>query len=419
MNKPLAAAVFALTSAIAVLVFATPARADTPSLQVAPLQYTSALSPGKVSAGFVDVSNPTDTSVHITSSVKKFRQTNSSGDLQFSDDADLSEGIKVDLSDFTLGPREAVRVAFDVDPSKLPQGGVYAAIFFRTQPSGQAQSPNTSYVVESANVGTLLILTNGGPGAHRGAITDLGLPFWQFGGGGLHGGSLSYQNTDRSKVAVAFNPRLSLSVLPWGSRTMLTTGLVMPGITRNFSFARPGSYFGLLPVTITDADSGGHRTAWVFALTSFYLWLVPLLLVLLAAFVLALRLHRIRLPRLRPARKRPARRPIRMPASQAADPAPGGSPVPLEAAPTPAEPEPVKIPVVDPATTQTIVAAEAAAPDPDTDIALKPHKVSPQVQEEKRPEPVEAPQTTRRTHKIRPAIELRPKIKPKQPKKKR
>jgi len=185
-----------LASAVLLAVSLIPAatRADVPSLQVAPLQYTGNLIPGRVESGYVDVSNPTDTTIQVTSDVQGFRQTGTNGDLQFFSNPDLNAGIQVGLTSFTLGPRDALRDVFSINPSKLPQGGVYAAIFFRTQ--AQNQASNSSFVTESANVGTLLILTNGGAGSHRGAITGLKLPFWQF-GPGLRGGTVTFQNTDR------------------------------------------------------------------------------------------------------------------------------------------------------------------------------------------------------------------------------
>lgn len=261
------------------------ALASVPSLQVAPLSYSGNLSGHTVESGFVDVANPTDETVTIVSDVQKFHQVDVRGDLSFAPDAAYSQAIKVGLSTFQLGPRQAVRVAFTINSSVLPKGGVYAAIFFRTQPP--PQSSDSSFVVQSANVGTLLILTNGGPGAHRGAINSLDLAQVQLGGG--ISGSLMYQNTDNSPTAVGFDPALSTRVTPWGKAAGFTSGLVLPGSTRKFDFTRPGSFFGYLPVTVTDAAAGGvHATAWVFVDTGIYHWLVPLILVLLIFLVIIL-----------------------------------------------------------------------------------------------------------------------------------
>jgi hypothetical protein len=282
MKKLLAFMLFGLT-----LGLATPAHAETPGLQVNPLQYEDTLTTSAVKLGYIEVANPSDTTISLQANVQGFRQAGTDGRLSFFDDAEISDGIKVDLPKFNLGPREAIRVAFSVDPAKLPKGGVYAVIFFRTIPP--TQSSNSSYVSESANIGTLLLLQNGATGAHIGEISRLDVPFWQF-GRGLTGG-LNYRNTDRSKTAVGFKPSLTIRVLPWGKAGTFSTGLVLPASERIFRFDRTGSYFGFLPVTLTDTDSGHHATRWVFALTGWYQWLVLTLLV----FVIVVLLVRPRL----------------------------------------------------------------------------------------------------------------------------
>lgn len=276
--RRLLAILFSLT----VLSWAAPAAAEIPGLQVYPLQIKDALSTN-AKIGYIDVSNPSDTAISIASNVQGFRQAGTDGHLAFFDDAQISSGIKVDLPTFDLGPREAIRVAFSVDPAKLPKGGVYAVIFFRTLPP--AQNSNSSYVSESANIGTLLLLQNGPAGAHIGEISSLHLPFWQFGTGVK--GTVSYRNTDRSKTAAGFNPNLGTKVFPWGKSTNLTTGLVLPTSERTFEFSRPGAYFGLLPITVTDSDTGKHATHWIFAITGWYqlATLIALTCLVLAVFL--------------------------------------------------------------------------------------------------------------------------------------
>ncbi|GAC1372707.1 MAG: hypothetical protein NVSMB39_6970 [Candidatus Saccharimonadales bacterium] len=251
----------------------TGARAEVPGLQVNPLQYEERLTTDQVKLGYIDVANPSDTSISIQSKVQAFRQQGSQGQLQFFDDAQIAGGINVDLPKFDLGPREAVRVAFSVNPAKLPRGGVYAAIFFRTIPP--AQSSNSTYVTESANIGTLLMFENGNGGTRVGRIEHLDLPFFQF--GSSLSGRVTYLNTDRSRTAVGFRPNLTARVLPWGQSPKIDTGLVLPGSRRDFVVERSGAYFGLLPLTVTDAQSGLHRTAWTLAVTGWYRWLLPVL----------------------------------------------------------------------------------------------------------------------------------------------
>ena len=265
-----------------------PARADVPSLQVAPLQYESSLTPGRIASGYVDVANPSDTTVTIESSVKGFRQTGHDGDLEFFDDPDLPAAIKPGLDRFNLGPREAVRVTFSVDAGKLPTGGTYAAIFFRTVPPDQAGS-GTSFIAESANVGTLLVLTNGSGAEHDGQITNLRAPLWQFGDSIT--GSFGFTNTDHSIHPIGFKPNLSVRVMPWGHRQATETGLVLPGITRVFRFTRSGAYVGFVPVTVTDADTESYATVWVIACTGWYRVAAALALGLLV-LLLMFRLHR-------------------------------------------------------------------------------------------------------------------------------
>jgi len=256
------------------------AHADAPALQVAPLEYDDTLRAGHIEQGFVDVANPGDASIEVASQVRGFKQTGTSGDLEFFDDPDLARAITVSLTDFSLGAREAVRVTFTVDPAKLPAGGVYAAIFFRTVPP--AQISNSSYVAESANVGMLLVLTNGTDTTHHGQLSRLDLPFWQF--GSALSGSLQYRNTDAGAHPVGFTPRLTVRITPWGKARQLNTGLVLPGITREFPLVWRGDYFGPLPVIITDADTHTATVTWIFAYTGWSgLWVIIAAIVLVLA----------------------------------------------------------------------------------------------------------------------------------------
>jgi hypothetical protein len=286
MKKLLAVALL-----FATLLPAIPAEADVPGLQVNPLQYEDTLSTSTVKLGYIEVSNPSDTTITLESSVQGFRQIDNAGRLSFFDDPQISDGIKVDLAKFDLGSHEAIRVAFSVDPTKLPKGGVYAVIFFRTIPP--TQSSGSSYVAESANIGTLLLLQNGGPGVHVGQVSRLNLPFWQFGSG--ISGTLDYRNTDRSTTAVGFKPVLTAQVLPWGSAPRLATGLVLPGSERQFAASRPGSYFGILPVTLTDIESHQNSTQWVFAITGWYQLLVLILVLVSMTLWIIARFTKLRL----------------------------------------------------------------------------------------------------------------------------
>jgi hypothetical protein len=264
----------------------TIALADAPSLQVNPLKYQSTMLGSDVRDGYVDVSNPTDTTVNVEASVQGFRQDDLAGDLSFFSNLAIQQAITLGLTDFQLGPQEAIRDTFSVDPTKLPQGGTYAAIFFRTIPP--QQSANTSYVAESANVGTLLLLQNGPLGEQIGKVTQFNVPFFQFGNGIT--GTAQYKNTNNSTAPVAFAPKLIEKVFPWGHAQKLTGPYVLPGSTRQFETMRPGSYFGLVPVSMIDGVSGIATTRWVIACTGAYaftiVFLVALLIVIAASRVL-------------------------------------------------------------------------------------------------------------------------------------
>jgi hypothetical protein len=276
--------VYVLVEVITVLALPIPARATATALQIQPLQYEDTLTPGKIKSGYVDVANPGDATAHIVTQVQGFRQSGTDGVLKFFDDPVLTAAIVPALTDFNLGPHEAARVNFTVDPSKLAQGGIYAAIFFRTVPPDQSSA--SSFIAQSANVGTLLNLTYGTGLARHGTITALKLPFWQFGSG--ISGSLLYKNTGSAPNAVGYRPRLAMRVLPWGHAPTLNSGLVLPGSSRQFPVLRAGSFAGLLPVTFTDLDTHTFATRWVVALTGLYAWVAWVLLaVLLLAGLLA------------------------------------------------------------------------------------------------------------------------------------
>lgn len=272
-----------ITMAVASFV-AAPAWADTAGLQLNPLQYEDTLTTTAIKTGHIDVANPGDTSVAVVTHVKGFRQTDLEGHLAFFEDPKLTAGIQLGLSQFELGPHEAVRMVFNVDPTRLPRGGVYAAIFFQTTPI--AGSSQQSYIVESANIGTLLMLNNGRPGQHVGGVTKLDAPWFQ--SGGELTGSLVYHNTDQSHEPVGFRPTLGAQAVPWSKPHTFATGLLLPGSSRQFSFRLPGSYFGPLPLTVIDHDSGRPTTRWIFAFTGYYRYLIPLLVVMLG-LVIALR----------------------------------------------------------------------------------------------------------------------------------
>lgn len=322
------------------LLLSSAAYADVPSLQVAPLSYSGDLVKNTLASGYIDVANPTDATIQVTSKVRGFRQTGTAGDLNFYDDTKLSNAITVGLPAFQLGPRQQIRVGFTVNPADLATGGIYAAIFFQTQ--APTETSSSSFVVQSANVGTLIILNNGGLATHHGSL-HVAAPWLQL-GGGLHG-TATIKNTDTAPAATAFTPALTSRAYAWGHRTKLTAGLLLPGVTRNFGFTKSGSYFGILPLSVVDSISGARATTWILADTGTYRWAVPLAVLLLLAFLIkrSLRTLFARPPA-------PARRPLdglsRRPAAVQAAPGPEPEPStplepPLEVGGTLPDPDPV------------------------------------------------------------------------------
>lgn len=267
------------------------ARADA-GLQLNPLRYDDVLAGSTVKNGFIDVSNPSDTSVVIRTSVRGFKQADLAGNLSFFEDDILKAGIRPSLTEFSLGPRESLRLVFSVDPNKLPQGGVYAAIFFTTVPPPGKSS--ATYITETANVGTLLLLQNGDKNVKVGQISRFDLPLLQLGSG--LSGTVQFQNTNRSTGGIAFSPVLTSSVWLWGKRPKFTGSFVMPQSTREFSYRRAGSYLGLMPVTLSAAEGNSNVTRWVLACTGWYQWLV---LILFLAIVIFFSLNHFHHPRSR------------------------------------------------------------------------------------------------------------------------
>jgi hypothetical protein len=251
------------------------------SLKVSPLKYQEIVPADKAKLGFVDVSNPTDSSQEIISEVQAFRQTNLEGDLEFYQDARIAEGIQVATKSFVLGPREAARIAFTIDPVKLGKGGAYGVIFFRTAPPVNPGS--TSSIATSTKVGTLIILNVGSEIKAEGRIKFLKLPWLQLGKDGIKG-TVEYANTASLAGAVAFNPTFQIKAAPWGKSQLLEGPLVMPGNTRRIDIAKPGSYLGPVPLRVNDQVGGGRHTVWVLAATGFW---PPVLLVLFCLFGLA------------------------------------------------------------------------------------------------------------------------------------
>lgn len=204
--------------------------ADATSLKVAPLEYRTSLGQAEKKKGFIDVSNPSDQKMIVKTSVQAFRQIDDQGTLQFYDNEQLSKGVLLDLDEFELGPKEAVRMYFLLDGTKLPTGDVFGAIFFTTSPS-QASAG----VGQSVRLGTVLSIVNGTPGSRQASVTDISLP--QFSFNPQIKGTYTIKNTADPSKSTGFYPQVSLKTIPFGESKEVAGKLVFAGRTRVNEFS--------------------------------------------------------------------------------------------------------------------------------------------------------------------------------------
>lgn len=227
-------------------------------LKVAPLEYRTTLKTGDKQKGFIDISNPSDQKVTVRSSVQAFRQTDNQGTLQFYDDEQVAAGTRLDLDEFELGPKEAVRMFFILDSTKLPSGDVFEAIFFTTNPTKP-----TVGMGEQIKLGTLLSIVNGAPGPRDAVITDVKLPFLQFDSSVR--GTYTIRNTADPHAATGFYPTVSLRAQPFGERTQQRGKLVFAGRSRQNSFRVDTPPIGLYKVSVGYRN--GVQSRYVLVMT--------------------------------------------------------------------------------------------------------------------------------------------------------
>ncbi len=240
------------------------------SLKIAPQSYESSLQKGEVKKGYIDISNPESTSVRIKLEVQAFRQIDDQGSLEFFDSEQIKAGVKLDFETMTLGPREAYRVYFLLDASKLPSGDVFASLFASTIPADGAGSR------QATRVGTLLLLQNGTPPARNATISTFVSKFFQVGDG--LSAVIKVTNPAGDKQATGYVPNLTISTAPYGSKNVKGP-LVFAGRTRTVNYATTGNYFGPMWFAAQTGDSSKGKL--IFAVTGYWRWLAPLLLVLM------------------------------------------------------------------------------------------------------------------------------------------
>ncbi len=228
--------------------------------KVAPLLYEIKLTDGEVKKGHIDISNPNDYPTTFAVELESFEQINGSGELAFEPAPAYEQGIKFDYDEFTLDSRESLRLYFTADANKLPKGGVYATAFFRTVEAEAV--PDSTSIQPSTRVGTLLLIENGGGGSKVAEISNLDASFLQIG----KSVKLTAQIKNvGSNNALAFFPKVTAKLQPYGSKKTKKTELIFPSIERTTTLNLPGSYFGPLRAEVNAGTN--QASVWIFAIT--------------------------------------------------------------------------------------------------------------------------------------------------------
>lgn len=249
----------AVVLALAVVLGGAPAHAV--SLQLSPPLYREMLAQGEKKKGFVDIANPTTTTLILAIKTQAFRQTDNQGNLAFYDDPQVSAGIIPDLTEAELGPREKLRLYFLVDGSKLPQGDVFAGLLVRAE-----QKTKVRGIAQAAQLGTILALTNGTPRARTAEVTHLDIPFLQM-GDGLQG-SYRIKNTADPASSTGFFPQVDVVIDPLQQRSKSEGSLVFAGRERPNELRVPADRLGLYRVSVGYGDAS--KSAWVFMVTGYW-----------------------------------------------------------------------------------------------------------------------------------------------------
>lgn len=249
-------------------------------LKVAPLEYKATLKENEVQRGFIDVSNPSAQSITTRITVQAFKQIDDNGGLQFYDDEQTAAGIKPELETLDMGPREAVRVFFTIDSKSLPEGDVFAAVFFSTDP----RTP-TNGIGQSVRVGTIISVVNKNPGLRRADVVDINLPFIQLTGD--VSGAYTVKNT--GPEGTGFYPVVSISSWPSGKPQQVESSLVFGGRERANDF-KYETGLGIHRVEVAYGSS--KKSQWVIAVPSWMLVVILLVLLIVAIEILLFKKRR-------------------------------------------------------------------------------------------------------------------------------
>ena len=274
---------------VAALVFASDVGAMS-SLKIQPLSYETQLQKGERKTGFIDISNPSGQKITVLSSVQAFRQIDDDGNLEFYDSEAVVKGITPDLKSFTLGPREAQRMVFELDGAKLPEGDVFGALFFTTKPD------DGGAVSQAVRVGTLFIIENGTPGSRKAAISSIQTDFVHI--GSAIDGNYTVKNTAEAGKATGFTPLVNLKLSPFGSTQQRDSSLVFAGRERSNDFSYRTNLFGLYRLSATY--DGSSQSRWVLVLPTWLLWVGGAMIIMVVSLFV---IRRRKQHRTRPDRK--------------------------------------------------------------------------------------------------------------------
>ena len=238
------------------------------SAKIAPLKYEAVLSAGESRKGHVDIVNTGGEAAVFSLDVRAFRQVSDDGSLSFYDDARIDEGVRLDVTEIELQPGEGARIIFGIDGTKLPEGDVFAAILV------QSSNPDRSGVNASVSVGTLVFIQNGTPSTHDARVESLSASLFQY--APTISVTMDIANPASESENTGFFPEVDITFKPYGS-DKITAPLVFAGRTRSIEYRKDGSFFG--PVLVEVATNGDRKSVWVFAVTGFWRWLAPILMV--------------------------------------------------------------------------------------------------------------------------------------------
>ena len=245
------------------------------SLQVQPLQNEASLQKGERKKGFIDVTNPRPVDAKVKFSVAGFKQVDTTGNLSFYDSEQLRAGIGLDYEVYTIPAHKTLRLFYIIDGTKLPTGDVFAAIFAQTinESTGSASS--------SVRIGSLLILTNGTPGARQAEVTKIDALWLQTGSD--VSGKLTIKNTAPADSSSGFFPDITIGLWPFGQTTSIKGPLVFAGNSREAKFSLPSNQLGIYKLTASYGES--KKTQWMLVITGVWRWVVLVLVTILPAAI--------------------------------------------------------------------------------------------------------------------------------------